>query len=250
MSNPSAELDDPRRITQLRELLLRKSFLRTIYEGIYARFAEEARRCPAGGRIVEIGSGAGFLKELIPEVLTTDVLPYAGVDQVVDAARLPFPDESLRAICMLNVFHHLPDVSRFLLEAQRCLAPGGRLLLADQHPGLIGAPIFKYFHHEPFDMDAVDWSFASTGPLSGANGALAWIVFRRDLSKMQALTPKLKLERYAPILPLSYWLAGGLKPWSLVPGWAGALPRLLDRLLLALSPNFGSFVEIELVKVP
>ena len=243
-------LDDPRRAAELRELLRRKLFLREIYEGIYRRFAEGVRRCPPGGEIIELGSGAGFLKEHVPEAKTTDILPYAGVDLVVDAARLPFRDGSLRTICMLNVFHHLPDVEKFLLEAQRCLAPGGRVLMVDHHPGWIGAPILKYLHHEPFDIHAVDWSFDSTGPLSGANTALAWIVFARDLPKMKALVPRLELARYEPIMPLSYWLAGGLKSWSLVPGWAAPLARRLDRFLLSLSPQFGTFVEIELLKAP
>ena len=250
MSNELAQLDDPGRIVELRELLRRKRFLREIYEGVYRRFAEGVRRCPPGGLVVELGSGAGFIKDFIPEAKSTDILPYTGVDLVVDAAHMPFPDESLSAVCMINVFHHLPDVERFLLEAQRCLLPGGRVFMLDQHPGWLGAFIFKHLHHEPFDMNAADWSFASTGPLSGANGALAWIVFRRDLARLKERVPRLELVSYAPVLPLSYWLAGGLKSWTLVPGWASALPRLLDRLLLFLSPEFGTYVEIELMKTP
>ena len=243
------ELDDPARVRQLRELLGRKRFLRSLYEDFYRRFAAGLRLCPEKGLILELGSGAGFLKEFIAEVKTTDILPYDGIDLVVDAARMPFEDGSLRAICMLNVFHHLPDVEKFLLEAQRCLAPGGRVLMVDQYPGFISGPIYRHLHHERFDPDAETWSFASSGPLSGANGALAWIVFERDRARREALTPRLRLERYETSLPLSYWLAGGLKSWSLVPNWAAGSVKCLDALLLRLSPRFGSFVEIELVKL-
>lgn len=245
-----SSIDDPAHGKKLNELILKKKFLRKIYEDIYAWFAQGVQRCPANGVALEIGSGAGFLKQFIPDIHTSDVLPYPGIDQVVDAVKLPFPDGGLRAICMFNVFHHLPDVEKFLREAQRCLAPGGRVLMVDQYPGWISTPILTCAHHEPFDRRAPTWAFTSTGPLSGANGALAWIVFERDRQRFETIVPQLKLERYEPCLPLSYWLAGGLKPWTLIPGWAAGAMTWLDRMLLTRSPKFGSFVKIELVRQP
>jgi hypothetical protein len=44
----------------------------------------------------------------------------------------------------------------------------------------LSRPIYTRLHHEPFNPDAKDWSFPDTGPLSGANGALPWIIFQRD----------------------------------------------------------------------
>jgi SAM-dependent methyltransferase len=206
-------------------------------------------RCGIAGRAVEIGSGLGFVKEVIPGMMTTDILPYPDLDGVVDATRMPFGDESLKFIGMLDVFHHIPDVSAFLSEAQRCLRPGGRLLIIDQHPGFIGGPILKYLHHEPFHPETREWAFKSTGPLSDANGALAWIVFRRDFPIFESRFPGLRLISYRPHTPLRYWLSGGLKKWSLLPGWTFPLASRIDRLLLALSPNFGSFVDIEIERL-
>ena len=180
--------------------------------------------------------------------MTSDTIPYEGVDRVVDATMMPFADESLRAICMTNVFHHIPDVEAFLREATRCLIPGGRVLIVDQHPGWISTPIYKNIHHEPFRMNAVDWRFDSTGPLSGANGALAWIVFRRDRKRFEASFPELELTQYRPHSPLRYWLSGGLKPWSLLPQWAFGVATKLDRALIAIAPETGSFVDVELLK--
>lgn len=242
------ELDSPERAGELRKLILGKPGLRRFYENVYAIFAARLAECPREGTALELGSGAGFLKELIPGVVTSDVLPYPGVDQVVDAAALPFPDGSLRAIFMLNVFHHLPDAGAFLREAQRCLLPGGRVVMVDQHPGWISAPVFRHLHHEPFDPRAREWSFATSGPLSGANGALAWIVFRRDHARLGELVPLLRLERYRPAFPLGYWLAGGLKKWSLLPGFLAGFSDRLDGLLLKISPEFGSFAEVCLVR--
>ena len=103
-------------------------------------------------------------------------------------------------------------------------------------------------HHEPFRMDASEWNFESTGPLSGANGALTWIVFQRDRKRFQILFPQLELVRYEPHSPFRYWLSGGLKHWSLLPSWAFGPATALDRVLVRVAPETGSFVDVELVK--
>ena len=62
--------------------------------------------------------------------------------------------------------------------------------------------------------------------------------------------PKLDLVRYEPHSPLRYWLSGGLKAWSLLPGVAFDAATAVDRALTRLHRNLGSFVTIELVRVP
>ena len=243
-----SELDQPERVEHLRGIIAGKPFLRRLYLELYGRYAACLRRCPPGGVAVELGSGAGFVKEVLPEVVTSDVLAYPGVDRVIDGTHMPFQDGTLRAALLLNVFHHLADAEAFLREAERCLAPGGRLLIIDQHPGLISTPILRHLHHEPFRPEAAAWAFETTGPLSGANGALAWIVFRRDLARLREVVPGLELVRYEPHTPLRYWLAGGLKRWSALPGWAFPMATVLDRVLTWCSPRLASFVDVELVR--
>jgi SAM-dependent methyltransferase len=242
------QLDDPSRISQIRSIISEKPSLKRYYELAYRRYADCLQRCPKSGLALELGSGAGFTKEVLPEIITSDVLPYEGVDQIIDGTRLPFADASLRFIGMHNVFHHIPDVEAFLFEAQRALMPGGRLFIIDQHVGLISKPILSHIHHEPFDVDAKEWSFATTGPLSGANGALAWIVFRRDQERFKKQYHKLKILRYQPHTPLFYWLTGGLKTWNLLPRFLFSTVEIFDQLFLWLSPSLGSFVDIEVEK--
>jgi SAM-dependent methyltransferase len=239
------ERDDPGRIEELRGLIRRKGLLGRFYLDAYRRAREVLARCPATGLAVEMGSGGGFVKEVIPEMVTSDVLPYGGVDRVVDATAMPFDDGSVRLFFLLNVFHHIPDVERFLDEAVRCLVPGGRLFLVDQYPGWLAWWILKYAHHEPFDDRTPDWGFRSTGPLSGANGALAWIVFERDRARFEERFPSLRLRRWAPGAPLAYWLAGGLRPVGLLPGAAYPAVAALDRLLVRRWPRAASFVDVE-----
>lgn len=250
MFHPAANLDDAGRLELLQRRVHGKVLLRRIYEETYRRFALGLARCPKSGTALEIGSGPGFLKDFIPEVLSADIIPYDGLDLVLDAARLPFCDSSLRALFLLNVFHHLRDPASFLQEAQRALQPGGRIFLVDQYLGWLSTPVYRWLHHEPFNPKALDWAFQSQGPLTGANGALAWIVFERDKQRLKALVPYLRIERYEPILPLSYWLAGGLQAWTLVPGWAAGAALALDHLLITLAPRLASFVAIEIVKLP
>jgi hypothetical protein len=38
--------------------------------------------------------------------------------------------------------------------------------------------------------DAADWSFPAVGPLSGANGALPWILFERDRARFEREFPQ------------------------------------------------------------
>lgn len=237
--------DDPGRIDDLRRLIRRKRLLFRFYEDAYRRARSALARCPVSGLALELGSGGGFVKDLIPEMLTSDPVPYAGVDRVVDATAMPFADGSVRFLFLLNVFHHIPDVERFLDEAVRCLVPGGRLFLVDQYPGWLAWWILKYAHHEPFDDQTPDWRFPSTGPVSGANGALAWIVFERDRARFDARFPGLRLRRWAPGAPLAYWLAGGLRPFGLLPGAAYPAVAGLDRALVRWWPRAASFVDIE-----
>lgn len=239
-------LDDPNRVAAMRAQIAAKPSLMHYYRRIYQRFADCLGRCPPDGIALELGSGAGFVRDVVPSIVSSDVLPYEGVDRVVDAAALPFGDGSLRFIGMANVFHHLPDAGAFLAEAQRCLMPGGRLLIVDQHIGPISGPILKYLHHEPFDPRSTDWGFDSSGPLSGANGALAWIVFVRDRERLARQYPGLRLLSYRPHSPLYYWLSGGMKRWTLVPQVLIPTAEALDHALTRLSSALGSFTDIEL----
>jgi hypothetical protein len=102
---------------------------------------------------------------------------------------------------------------------------------------------------DPYRPEANEWRFDTSGPLSGANGALAWIVFRRDLGLFQKRFPRLRLEMYRPHSPLRYWISGGLKGWTLVPGTAFPLATSVDRMIARIWPRMSSFVDIEVRKV-
>src|SRR5438552_16145463 len=99
------DLDDARTTLLHREVILNKSFLKKIYEHWYTIFVEESKSLPPGP-CLEIGSGGGFIKEVMPEVITSDIIPLPHCDKCFPADRLPFKEEELSAIFMINVFHH------------------------------------------------------------------------------------------------------------------------------------------------
>jgi SAM-dependent methyltransferase len=244
------DLDSPDRFEACRAMILGKPSLKAFYEDIYSRYRSVAKSqdLPRGS-LVEIGSGAGFAKDFVPEIITTDIINYPGIDQVIDGREMPFESGSVAAFFLVNCLHHIPDAESFFREVDRCLAPGGVALIIDQHHGWISRWVLRYAHHEPYNPNAAEWKFESTGPLSGANGALSWIIFQRDKSLFTQRFPKLHVVSYNPITPLFYWLCGGLNPWTLIPKAAIGLFRCLDVFLLRLHPKLGSFVEIKLKKI-
>lgn len=244
-------LDSPLREAEITDTINGKYSIRMFYREVYLEFKEKLKKIDdLNGLVVELGAGGGFVKEIVPQVITTDIIAYKNIDKVVDACRMSFEDNSIKAILMINVFHHISNADAFFKELNRCLVPGGLVYIFDQNRGLISTPILKKLHHEPYDDKVLEWSFHPRGPLSGANGALPWIVFRRDQKIFEARYPLLEINSFEPKAPLMYWLAGGLKSWTLVPEALYLCVKLLDSFLLKVSKRFGSFVAIEIIKRP
>ena len=88
-----------------------------------------------------------------------------------------------------------------------------------------------HLHHEQFEPNAEDWIIESSGPLSGANGALPWIIFNRDRKIFTNKYPKLKILNIKPIMPISYLLSGGISMRSFLPGGVYKPVRYLEKRL-------------------
>jgi len=221
------DLDDPHTTAMRRRIIAGKPFLREIYQEWYAALAAAM---PAGREpVLELGSGAGFLDQFILNLIRSDMLACPGIDMVLDGQRLPFDDASLRGIAMTNVLHHLPRVREFFAEAGRCVRVGGALAMVE--PWVTGWSQFVYgrLHHEPFDPAAAEWEFASAGPLSGANGALPWMVFARDRARFEREFPYWQVEIIRPMMPVRYLLSGGVSLRAIAPGWSFGAWKSLEK---------------------
>jgi SAM-dependent methyltransferase len=241
-------LDDPQTTCLRRKIIQKKKFLRLLYEEWYASLAAALPRGPEP--VLELGSGAGFLKEFLPGLITSEIFWLPGLHLVLDGQELPLASGSLRGIVMTNVLHHLPRPRRFFAEASRCLRPGGVVVMIEPWVTAWASLIYGRLHQEPFWPAARTWEFPPQGPLSGANAALPWIIFARDRAILAREFPQLHLRKIELGLPFRYLLSGGMTRLSLAPAWSFGFWRRLERLLKPHLPRLAMFAQVELVKMP
>ncbi len=236
------QIDDPATTELRRQIISSKPFLKAIYDEWYRILAAEL---PSGeGEVLELGSGAGFCDRYIKGLITSEVFYCPTARLIVDGKQIPFADGSLRAIVFTDVLHHMPDVRQFFGEASRCLRPGGKILMIEPWVTTWSRFVFKNFHHEPFSPEAQDWTFPSTGPLSGANGAIPWIVFVRDRDRFESEFPDLQIGRIRPFLPFRYLVSGGVGMRSLMPGFTHSLWVRLERMLESQMSRLAMFAFV------
>lgn len=242
----SHDLDSPERTILHKNIIRNKPFLKRLYEEWYSIFIKQMNHFP-DGKIVELGSGGGFLKDIKPSVVCSDVLDLPSNDLTFSALDMPFADEEISALLMIDTFHHIPNAQQFLSEAARVLKKGGYIVMVEPANSLWGRFIYKNFHHEPFDPEG-GWIIPDSGPLSGANGALPWIVFERDVHLFKSRFPEFVTEEINYHTPFRYLLSGGVSFKQLVPGFSYGFFSALDRIAASLWPQLSMFVTIKLKK--
>lgn len=240
-------LDDPNATLAHRDIILKNPFLKKIYTLWYNDFKSVIRTVNKG-LFLEIGSGGGFLKEELPEVVTSDILKLPCVDQVFDAEHMPYKDNEIGCIMMLNVFHHIPKPYLFLSEAQRTLIKGGKIIMIEPANSTLGRFIYKRFHHEPFDPSGPR-EIAAGNPLSNSNQALPFIYFERDIEIFKKDFPGLKINSIKYHTPMLYVLSGGVSRKPLVPYFTFPFFKFIEKILSPFSKQLGLFCTIEIEKI-
>jgi SAM-dependent methyltransferase len=210
------------------------ALLEEIYNSVYARIAGELPR-ERYPKLLELGSGGGFFREVAPHVITSECVATSGVERVVDACKIEsaFERESLDAIAAFNVFHHLPDAPGFLRGAARVLRPAGRICLVEPWFTPLGQWFYRALHHEPSILDPQDWGIRGEGRLGGANSRLPTSVFRDSDARFAREFPELRIVKREPFHKWLYLLSGGLRLNTRVP-------RALARRLVALDDRLQS----------
>jgi SAM-dependent methyltransferase len=240
-------LDDPKATLAHRDIILEKPYLKRLYLDWYEVFIKEAKK-HKNGKHLEIGSGGGFLKEVFPEVITSDILSLPNVDQVFSAEQMPIGDNELASIMMLNVFHHIPKPYLFLKEAERTLVKGGVIIMTEPANSALGRFIYKRFHHEPFDEKG-GREIEAGNPLSNSNQALPYIYFERDLELFKKEFPHLKIRSIKYHSPFSYVISGGVSRSAMLPYFMYSVVKAAEWLLSPLSRQLGLFCTIEVEKM-
>jgi SAM-dependent methyltransferase len=238
------DIDDPRTTHLRRRILREKGFLRRIYEEWYGALA--ASLPPGPGGVLEIGAGAGFFADFVPGLIRSEVFYCPGIDAVLDGLALPFAEGSLRGIAMTNVLHHLPRPVEFFAEAARCVRPGGVVTMIEPWVSPWARVVYTRLHHEPFDPASREWEIREGGPLSGANGALPWILFVRDRERFARAAPGWRLRSIEPAMPFRYLVSGGISLRSLAPAASFPVWRSLERALHPFRHRLAMFAHVVL----
>jgi SAM-dependent methyltransferase len=193
-----------------------KPVLREIYQDYYRRIARVSRP----GRSLEIGGGSGNLKGVLPNVVSTDIVPLNWLDVSADAQALSFRDGSFANVIGVDILHHIEWPCRFLAEAQRVLTPGGRLILLEPAITPVSWLFYTLFHPEPVNLRTDPLAEGPTNPGRqpfDANQAIPTLLFGRYRDAFTRMFPMFRLVSLEWLNLLVYPLSGGFRPWCLVP---------------------------------
>jgi SAM-dependent methyltransferase len=228
-------VNDPMLLELHAGALKEKRLLRSAFETFYRDMVGFCDRllCSPGIEL-ELGTGVGFFRHIRPNLITSDIRPAPSIDVMLDAQELALRDKSVRCIYAINVFHHLPNPDRFFEELCRVLHPGGGCILIEPNGGSVWTFLHRHMQtDEYFDPEALGWQNTNIrGPMSGANQALADIVFTRDFHTFH--------KRYGDYLEIAhrgyclnglrYLLSGGLNFRQILPSASEPILRRLESL--------------------
>lgn len=230
-----------------KKTIKQKTYLKNLYKDFYKEFDSSLKHLNEKSKIVEIGSGGGFIKKIMPNVITSDFLKLDDLDMKFSAMKMPFGKNKIDAFIMLDVMHHISDSKIFFEEINRCLKKGGMVIMIEPANTFLSRFIYTNFHHEDFDPKS-SWSFKSTSPLLSANQALPWIIFFRDRKKFLKLFPNLEIMEIKTHTPVRYLISGGFSLPQLLPSFTYPAVTLFEKLISPLNPWLGMFYTIKIKK--
>jgi SAM-dependent methyltransferase len=228
------EVDGVNRLELHRKMLEKKSMLQDVFIEFHNLFINlDSRFLNGNGLKVELGAGVSPIRDSYPDVLATDIVESPYLDKVINAEAMDFADQSISTIYGQNCFHHFPQPERFFSELERVLTPGGGAILLEPYHGFFATFLFKrLFHTEDFDKECTSWDSSASGPMNGANQALSYIIFIRDLKEFELKFPSLRIVHQEPVGNyLMYLLSGGLNFRQLVPDSFIKFIRVLEKIL-------------------
>jgi SAM-dependent methyltransferase len=236
-------------IRRNRDIWGRKPLLKAIYGHFYELIRENV--APVLGTTVELGSGIGSIKELIPECVTTDIFPNPWIDRRENAYTLSFPDASISNLILLDVFHHLKFPGSALTEFKRIIAPRGRIILLEPGMGIFGKLIYGLFHHEPLALrEPITW-FAPPGfdpertPYYAAQGN-AWRIFVRN--EFREKLEHWKIHKVQQLPEMAYIASGGFTKPQLYPDRMLSLIRKMEKVAARWPALFATRMLVVLEK--
>ena len=211
----------------------RKPLLHEIYRDFHRAIALHVAP-DLGGEIVEIGSGIGSIRDVIPRCIRTDLYPNPWIDRVENAYALSFGERTVSHVILFDVFHHLRYPGSALAEFRRVLVPHGRVIIFDPCVSVLGLLVYGLAHPEPVALfDRIQWMAPEGWSPSlidyYAAAAIATKIFGR--SRLRGMLGGWRLLARRRMAGLSYVASGGYSGPQLYPAkWLPTMRRL-DRAL-------------------
>lgn len=207
-----------------------KPLLRKIYRNFHEKIAAQINPS-LEGITIELGSGIGNIKEVIPDCLRTDIFQHPWIDQVEDAYNLSFSDCSVSNLILFDVFHHLRYPGTAVEEFNRVLVPGGRIIIFEPCMSLLGLLVYGVAHHEPIAIrDQIKW-FAPASWNSkqdsyyAAQGNAYRIFYGEDCQKLE---DKWQVKLRQRLSAISYVASGGYSQKQFYPDSLYPMMKFFD----------------------
>ena len=239
-----------REILRNREIWRRKPLLRESYRRFYRLIAAQIDPLMPGP-VVELGSGMGNIKEIIPNCVITDLFPNPWLDRQENAYRLSFADGEVSHLILFDVWHHLRYPATALREFHRVLAPRGRLILFEPAASWTGRLVYHCFHHEPVGLrNPITWDApagfsAADADYFAAQGAATRLFWWGEARERLA---GWRLREMQPVVSFAYFASGGFSGPQIGGRLTHAFLRQLDRVATLYPRAFAARLLIVLEK--
>ena len=170
-------------------------FLANWDAGFYAKYTDSLRPARKGGRVLDIGCGAGQvvgrLTEAGFEAYGVDVSEpnierarkFSDRCQMYDGRHLPFPDAHFESAGALNVLEHVDEPEDFIRELTRVVRPRGKIVLSS--PNFFRVFGFRDYHPK---MRGV------------GNKWRNWLRIQEKRRQMRAEPAKVRFDKMTPIV--------------------------------------------------
>ncbi|MBX3750669.1 MAG: methyltransferase domain-containing protein [Opitutaceae bacterium] len=224
--------------------------LRAAYHGFYQQIAARIDRSIPGA-IVELGSGMGRIKDVIPDCVTTDLFPNPWLDRQENCYRLSNAPGTVSHLVLFDVWHHLRYPGTALAEFHRVLAPGGRVILFEPAMSWMGRLVYRIFHHEPVAIrEPIAWEApagftADQADYYAAQSSSTRLFWWREKHGSLA---GWRIREVKPITSFDYFASGGFSGPQLGGPFLHRLMRGLDVITSPLPRLFAARLLVVLEK--
>ena len=230
----------------------KKPQLQTEYKRFYQQIALKLDNLPKGD-VLECGSGIGNIKTAFPQAITSDLFPNPWLDRQENIYKLNFSDNSLSAVVLFDVFHHLQFPGNALKELHRTVNNGGRVIIFEPSMGLLGRIVLGLFHHEPLSLSKpINWFASSDLDLADtkyyAAQGNAWRIFRAKEKNAELADSGWLVKEISYFPALAWLLTGGFRGPSLYPNSLKFMIKFIDRALTLNSRFFSARMIVVLEK--